>query len=276
MATPTPLWTTPPRRVPTATPTPIPTPVATLFVPPKVVAAAPGDQFQPILTHVYELPGQWSEVRTDSAVVFYDRTGRISVTISEQAVERWKYPNVYTLGAQTEPERPAEWDTWSIESREQLWNELAQEFVFSGAKHGIDYLNIVRWFFWGEVLVQFTVEVPRSDWEERVSIHDMLQGVLASFAPHDGTELFDETDVLALLRLRMTDRSSGIYGRDEVARARIELSCDEIFTDLLEIPVYLGRGVWQAQASTLSSTDSWQVFEPSGAIGAKNTNESVC
>ena len=70
-----------------------------------------------MLSHVYELPAGWSEVRTDSSVVFYDQTGRINVAISERFIERWRYPTVYVLGALTEPERPAEWDTWSIGSR---------------------------------------------------------------------------------------------------------------------------------------------------------------
>lgn len=198
------------------------------------------------------------------------------MTITEGFEERRKYATVYILGFEKQPEQPDGWETWTLDSKQGYWKEPSQEFTFTGTKHEIEYVNIVRWYLWGEVHLEISIEIPLFAWEEEGSIYDQVQDLLASFQPHDGTTLVAVEEVLTVLSLRLDERDSGIYGRDEVIRARVELSCQDIFTDLLETPVYIGHGVWQAFANTLTGTESWQVFEPTGAIGAATTNSSSC
>ena len=213
---------------------------------------------------------------TDASVVLYDRSKKISVAVTEQMIERWKYPTVIALGVQKSPARPYGWTSWSLESGN--WSQLGRtyEFMSVGIKHHLEYVNVTHWYLWGEVNVQVSAEIPSVDWEGQTSLYVELQKVLTSFAPHDDTTFLDKSDVLALMGTRLDERESGIYGRDEVLRARVELSCRQIFTDLLNLPVYRGEGVWQASASTLVGTEWWQIFEPSGTIQALISNQGVC
>ena len=181
------------------------------------------------------------------------------------------------LGVLSSPTQPNDWSTWDNIFKDWIYSGDAYEFVYTGVKHDIDYVNIVHWYLWGEINVQVSADIPRVMWEgEDTRLYDDLEEVLVSFNPHSGNGFFGESDVLALLYERMDDRKSGIFGRDEEIRARVELSCRDIFTDMLNQPVYLGDGVWQASAQTLESTEIWQVFEPNGFIQAQGSNMSVC
>lgn len=180
------------------------------------------------------------------------------------------------LGIQESPVQPEGWTSWNGVSSD--WPEPydSYQFVLTGFKHGIEYVNVIRWFLWGEVHVSVSAEIPLVDWEGKTGLYDQLQDFLASFDPHDESRFFEEAEILELLSVRLDERKSGIYARDEVIRARVELSCRQVFTDLLLRPVYLGGGVWQASAPHILGTEFWQIFEPTGDIKAEISNQSVC
>lgn len=279
VATPTPLWDSRSEIAirPTPTNTPIASPTPTAIVPPTVVAAPVEQQFEPLLNYGYSLLDGWTETRTDSSIVIYDSSLKISITISEQIEERWRYPTVGALGAQNSPVGPVGWETWEADSERWLGLEGKYEFIYIGTKHEIEYVNVIHWFLWGEVRVQVSADIPLEDWEqEEPRLRTDLEQFLDSFQPHVGPNFFDENDVLAMLATRFDDRKSGIFGRDEVARARVELSCQQIYTDFMEQPVYLGDGVWLARAETLEGIEFWELYEPTGEIQASQSNKSVC
>jgi hypothetical protein len=211
------------------------------------------------------------------SVVLYDRSTSISVTITEFPVNRWRYPTVGVLGVLTSPNQPEDWTNWTNTTKNWKYSGTAYEFVYTGVKNDIDYVNIVHWHLWGEVNVQVSADIPKDLWDaEDDRLFNELQDVLESFNPHSGDGFFVESDVLSVLYGRMDDRDSTIYGRDETIPARVELSCRDIFTNLLQRPIYLGDGVWQAAAQTLEGTEFWHIFEPNGFIQAQQSNQSVC
>lgn len=273
-ATPTPLWSSPPRPFATATPTRVP--LGTPYVPPTIVAAAPGEQFNPQLNYSYTLSPGWSEVRTESSIILHDASGKIRVTITEKVTEPWKFPTAIALGIQSKPDQPANWDSWNLINQQSIRSGNAYEFQYTGMKDGVKHLNFIQWFMWGDIHVQVSAEVPEFDWDLSSSVRSSLSRVLESFEPHDGSRFFTESEVMTILAQRLDDRPSGIYARDEVVRARYEMTCRQIFTDLLSSPAHLGDGVWQASANTLQGTESWRVFEPSGSIIALDSNNSRC
>ncbi len=259
---------------PTSTSTPIP--LNTPFVPPTIVAAAPSEQFDSLLTYEYSLPSGWSQVRTENSLVLVDRTGKLTVSISEQVIEPWKYPTILALAAQLTPEEPSGWDRWNLVSKQSVRSGNAHEFRYGGEKNGVEYMNFIHWFMWGDIHVQVSAEVPEFDWNISGSIRSTLSSVLESFEPHDDSRIFTESDVLTILAQRLDDRPSGVFARDDVARARYEMTCRQILTDLVQTPLHFGAGMWQMSAQTLESVETWRVFAPSGSIVAQDTNQSRC
>ncbi|MDA1297830.1 MAG: hypothetical protein O3B04_07520 [Chloroflexi bacterium] len=270
-ATPTPLWT----PVPPATAVPAVIPSPTPFVQPTVVAA-PEDLFDPLLNYRYTVPADWSERKTQSALVLADPSGKISVSITESTFERWRFQTIIALGATTFPDRPPGWSIWSSHSLGVIKANTAYEFQFKGVKNGIPYLQFIHWYVWGDVHVQVAADVPEFDWNAGTSVRSTLQSVLDNFAPHDETHLLTGQDVLAAMFDRLDNRPSGIYARNEALRMRFELTCRDIYTDLMSAPEYLGGGLWQLTAQTLEGTEAWWVFEPNGSIMSLNSNFSKC
>ena len=274
LATPTPLWT--PDPSPTAVPTTAPT--ATATVPPvaPAVSAAPVELFSSLLNYQYDVPSSWSETRTASSIVITDPSGKIKVTITEESVDRWRYQTVTALGAAQFPERPDGWELWVLKSVASIKVTTAYEFQFTGEKKSTPYLEFVHWYLWGDVHVSVTAEVPAFDWSTSARVRSDLSLILDSFTPHDGTNLMMSQDVLAAMYERMDERASGIYGRNEELRMRYELTCRDIYNNLLMQPEYLGNGLWQVAAPTLQGVETWWVFEPGGSIMTLNSNQSRC
>jgi hypothetical protein len=258
---------------PTATPTPAPT--ATPFIPPTV-AAAPEDLFNPQLSYQYETPNGWSESKTESALVLWDTSGKISITITESPVDRWRYPSVVALRGSTLPELTSDWDSWAISSEAIIKSGRAYEFQITGMKSRVSYRQFTHWYVWGDVLVEVSAEVPEFDWNNSIVVRESVLAVLNSFSPHDTTNLFTTQDVLGLLNGHFDDRPSGIRARDEVIRTSYEMTCRQLYTDLIQIPEYLSFGLWQASAHTLTGTETWWVFEPNGSIMSVSSNLSKC
>lgn len=274
-ATPTPLWSVPPKPIVTATPTAIPV-AGTAYVPPQVVAAAPGDQFVPQLNHQYTLPTGWSEVKTDSSRVLYDPSGKISITITEHVVEPWKYPTALALGTQLLPSRPSGWEDWVFVSSRSIRSGNSYEFRYTGIKDNHTYTNFIQWYMWGDVHVQVSAEVPEFDWNASSAIRSGMSAVMNSFEPHDNSKQFTESEAMGILEQRLDERASGIYARDNVILARYEMTCNQIFTDLIQGAVHFGAGIWQMSAQALEGTETWRVFEPSGSVVALGSNKSRC
>lgn len=272
-ATATPLWTPTPKAAPTATSTPAPT--ATPFIPPTV-AAAPEDLFIAQLNHQYVVPSGWSQSNTESSLVLWDRSGKINVTISESSVDRWRYPSVVALRGSTLPVLTSDWDSWSLGSEGVIKSGTAYEFQITGLKNGIPYRQYTHWYMWGDVLVEVSAEIPEFDWNNSITVRDNVLAVLNSFSPHDTTHLFTVQDVLGLLSDHFDDRPSGIRARDEVIRTSYEMTCRQLYTDLIQIPEYLSFGLWQVSAQTLTGTETWWVFEPNGSIMTLSSNLSKC
>lgn len=272
--TPTPLWGPAPKS--TAVPTSVPTAIPTLFVPPTV-SGSPEDLFDQTLNYQYLVPTGWSIHRTESSLVLTDRTGKITVTVTEVPVERWRYQAVITLGTSTSPDRPSQWSTWTPISTSLIKSGAAYEFQYIGVKSGASYRQFVHWYIWGDVRVQVSADVPEFDWASNAAIRTTFQSILTTFTPHDGTHLLTNQDVLDLMFERLDDRPSGIFVRNEALRARVEMSCRDIYNDLLNPPDYLGNGLWQMTATTaLHGTEAWWVFEPNGSIMNLNSNISRC
>lgn len=273
-ATPTPLWSSPPTPVPTVTPTPAP--VGSTYVPPRVAAAAPEQQFQSPLNYQYILPTGWSEVRTESSLILYDGTGKIGITITEQLIEPWKFPTALALAAQLNAAIPTNWDYWQVQSQRPIRSGSVYEFQYEGSRDGNLYKSFIQWFLWGDMHVQVSADVPQLDWDENASISHGLAAVMNSFEPHDGSPVYTESEAMALLEQRLDARQSGIFARNEIIRARYELTCNQIFTDLIPGADHFGDGLWQMTAQTLEGSESWRVYEPSGAVHAFDSNNSRC
>ncbi len=268
-ATPTPLWT--PRPLSTV----LPAPTATPFIVPTVTGAAEG-QFQSLLNYQFNLPPGWSERLTDSSMVLSDPSGKISVTITEQPFERWRYQNIISYGVANFPDRPSGWDVWSNTSAGAIKFNTAWEYQFGGEKNGEQYLNFVHWYAWGDLQVQVSTEVPAFDWNFGPSVRTMVNTVTGSFKPHDETNMLTSEEVLAIMFERMDERPSNIYGRNDALRRRFEFTCRDIYNDMIIEPVYLGGGLWQISAPTSESVESWWVFEPAGSIMSVSSNISRC
>ncbi len=273
-ATPTPLWAATPRPAQTATPTPQPTTPAVVL---PTVNASPDDLFRSRLNYQYTLPSGWLQQRTESALVLYDASAKVSVTISEKPIERWRYQTVAAMGAATFPDRPNGWTVWSSQTVGLIKNGDAYEFQFTGTKNGQSYLQIVHWYFWGDVHVEVSLQVPRFDWDVNSNVRNQVQVVLDSFSPHDRTNLLTAQEVWDIMYERMDNRPSGVFARNEQARLRYELTCREIYEDLMQQPQYADGGVWQVVATTpFDGLQSWWVFEPSGTIMSLASNASGC
>lgn len=274
VATPTPLWT--PVPSPTAVPTIAPTPTATIPPVQPTVSAAPVELFSSVLNYEYEVPSGWSETRTESSIVITDPSGKMKVTISETPVDRWRYQTVTALGAATFPEQPSGWNLWILKAVAAIKVATAYEFQFAGEKGVTPYLQFVHWYLWGDVHVEVAAEVPSFDWSTSAKVRSDVQLILDSFTPHDGANLLTSADVLAAIYERLDDRPSGIYGRNEELRMRYELTCRDIYNDMVMQPEYLGNGLWQVIAPTLQSVETWWVFEPGASIMTLNSNQSRC
>lgn len=274
LATPTPLWTAVPS--PTPIPTLVPTPTATVPPVQPTISAAPVEQFSSLLDHRYDVPAGWIETRTESSILITDPSGKITLTIAEKSVDRWRYQTVASLGSTQFPERPAGWDLWVLNTVGLIKVVAAYEFQFSGNKGGAPYLQFVHWYMWGDVHVSVSAEVPAFDWSTSSKVRSDVGLMLDSFTPHTGTNLLTEQDVLASLRDRLDDRASGINGRNEELQMGYEMSCRDIYNNLVMQPEYLGTGLWQVVAPTLQGVETWWVFEPGASIMPLNSNQSRC
>lgn len=228
------------------------------------------------LNYDYTLPNGWTEVRTDNSLVLYDPSRRLSVTITEQIVEPWKFPTALALGAQLLPDEPTDWDEWNLGFQQPIGSGDSYKFEYDGKKFGHDYLNFIRWYLWGDSHVQVSAELSQEAWDSSPSLGTELNTLIGSFSPHDGTRVFTEEDVMTMLSLRLDERRSGIFARDEVLRARYELTCSQIFTDLISGAENFGGGVWQMSAQALEGQEAWRVYAPSGSIVAIDSNKSRC
>ncbi len=274
--TPTPLWVGTPIVIPTATPTSVPNPTPTSVIPPTIVAAAPGDQFEPTLSYQYELPRGWSEVRSGTELVLYDSTRMARIIITERNVDRPRYPTIAFLGIEQNPDQPVGWTSWDQQYKDWPAPGTFYRFMYEGENHGIPYMNLVYWYLWGEVHVEVSAEIPVADWDERHDMFDEMMEVLDSFTPHIDEPRLELIDVLASLDEYMTDRLSEIYGRDEQIRARVELTCQQIFDTLVLLPTYMGNGTWQASAPNMQTVERWFIYEPGGSVAPDLANQSSC
>jgi hypothetical protein len=244
--------------------------------PSPTVVSAPAEPYKPVLTHSYTIPAGWNRTFTQDSAVITDASGKIVVKIKESTIERWRYPSVSVMGVSLFPERPAGWSQWSLTTAAPIKNNEAYEFQFVGILSGVSYLQFVHWYLWGDVHVEVSTEVPAFDWSSSVSTRNLVQSVMESFVAHTGTSLMTAQDVLEALYVRLDDRQSGIYTRDEVIRGRVELTCRDIYETLLGEPVYVGNGMWQATAYTMEGVETWWVYEPTGTVVAVNSNISRC
>ncbi len=240
------------------------------------MSAAPGEQYVPLLNHQYEVPSSWSQVNTGSSIVVVDSSEKVTIEIAEMEVEPWLFPTVLALGDQLVPGIPSDWSEWELESSGSIKGGNAYEFQFSGTKHGVPYVSFVHWFMYGDVHIQLTADIPEFDWSASSEIRSNVRQVLDSFEPNDGHRLFTEERVMELLALRLDDRASGIYARNEEIRARYELTCGQILTDLPFQLAHLGDGLWQLTAQGLEGLESFRIFEPRGSIDAFTSNYSIC
>jgi hypothetical protein len=229
-----------------------------------------------VLNYQYAMPSGWDESRTEDAIVITGHSGDVQVTISEEIIGRWQYPSVSYLASNKTPDMPDGWDSWALQSGSLIKSSTAFEFHYQGVKDGTSYQAFVQWYLWGDLRIQVVLEVPTNVWNTNEDLQLDIHQFLVGFAPHDGTTVMTEAEVLAVLSARLTDRPSGVFIRDEAARARVELSCRDIFEDLMSQPSYVGNGAWQTVANTLQGPEGWIVYEPTGLILPADSNNSRC
>jgi hypothetical protein len=270
-----------PTAVPSATsggggaPTAAPAPSATVE-PTAVIVSSPGDSYKTVLNHSYTVPAGWTKTVVGESIVLKNSAGTTKVTITERQIDRWRFPAINVLGVTSFPDRPVGWDTWYSASVGLIKGDQAYEYQFTGAKDNVSYLNFIQWYLWGDINVEVNSEITAFDWNSSSAARAELQSVLDSFKPHDGVAVMTVSEVLAVLEERLDNRPSGIYVRDEVIRGRVELTCRQVFEDLLNQPEYVGNGTWQTSAYTLDGVETWWVYEPSGTIVSVNSNRSKC
>lgn len=268
-----------------ATATAVPaTPTTTVYIngatptvePTAVVVSAPADAYVPMLSYSYTLPDGWTQAVVDESILLSDSTGTINVTLTERTIDRWRFQAINVLGVTDFPERPKGWDTWFSSALGSIKGGQAFEFQFTGTKDDVSYLNFVHWYLWGDVNVEVDAEISSFDWNSSSTARSQLQTVLDSFKPHVGGQIMELEEIMLLLEARLDNRPAGVYVRDEVIRGRVEITCRQVFEDLLSEPEYVGNGTWQATAYTLEGAETWWIYEPTGSIVSVDSNKSRC
>jgi hypothetical protein len=260
-------------EAPVPTPSPTPTPTAT----PKPVLFAPSEPggFTPVLGYEYTVPEGWTATTAASEISIVHSNGLLKVSLSELPLDRRDFASFSQVVQSIEPVTPPGWSEWTLSNSEPLNGGSVYQYTFNGVRSGRGYVSVVEWQLWGEVLVQARIEAEAETWASNSKLRNESLLIMSTFVPSE-TGALSEVDALRqLLKARFGFFRSGIYLVDQQG-FRQELSCRDVFLQLLTDPVYIGDGVWQVHAIGDRGAQVWLVYEPDGTIVPVSSNTSKC
>ncbi len=277
-----------PDLVPVSTQTPTPEATSTQFAeesainatptPSPVPTATPLDRsgsFQPIMQYNYLVPDEWEAVVGSDVIVLEHLSGRARVTVRETLVDRSNLGSISEIANSLDPASFVDWTERSL-SNIQVPGDETINLSYSGTKLEDPYLATVRWHLWGELLVEVTTEADAVLWASDSKLRNTALLVAASFAPQSNVPIALASEIENQLRARFGIRSSRIFSNTGSGLSPTELTCKQVFHDLLSEPVHVGSGVWQAFAIGDHGVQVWQILEPTFAIVPADHNTSIC
>ena len=252
---------------------PTPTVIATPAFP--VTPPDTSGTFVPAVSYDYLVPDEWQVVVGDDEILIEDLSGNATVTLREHRVDRSRIGSLRELVLTDQPEEFTDWTERSL-SDSVSNGELTHLFSYSGTKYGEPYVAIVQWRLRGELLIEVTTEATAAGWAGDSRVRNAAALSAASFAPLPDVPLSSVVEIENQLMVKFAQMPSGVFQPSNSRNGRTELTCREVFHDLLSSPVYTGAGTWQVFAVGDQSAQVWQVFEPSLSILPADHNTSTC
>ena len=264
---PEPVFTVTPRILPT--PTTVPVPVFT------VTLLDRSGTYAPVISYDYVVPDQWQAVIGDDEIVLEDPSGTARVTLRELQVDRSQVDSLSELILVDQPDDFVDWADRSLSDSRTI-NALAHEFSYAGTKYGEQYVATVRWQLRGELLIEVTTEATAAGWAGDSRLRNRTALAAASFTSFPDLPVASLFEIENQLMVRFGQRPSGIFQSQNGGSGTAELTCRDVFSDLLSTPLYSGSGTWQVFAVGDQGAQVWQIFEPSQSIVPAAHNTSAC
>lgn len=199
----------------------------------------------------------------------------IKVTLRELHVDRSNFVNFAGFTQAMRPEARQDWTAWSLSSSRAIDGGQRFEHVYNGTRNSRDHVGIVRWQLWGEILIEVAIEADSNVWATDSKQRTEAELISATLLSVDTDELSEVDALRQKLKSRFGFFRSGIHVINQHG-LRQELSCREVFLQLLTDPTYIGDGVWQTHAVGDQGAQVWMIYEPTGLIVPVSTNSSHC
>lgn len=231
--------------------------------------------FTPNLAYDYSVPDGWWTAIGDDEIVLMHPQGDAVVSLRERQVDRLKFPSVSQLAAVMEPYPFVDWSERAL-SDLSTSGTSSMSFHYSGTRLGRPFVTVVDWYLWGDMLVEVTTEVEAQAWSANSKLRNEALISAASFLPDPEVPHRTKFEIKDLLHVVFGHRRSGVFSAAVGDPLRTELSCREVFHNLLSEPVYSGSGAWQVFAIGDQGAQVWHVYEPHLSIEPAAHNTSVC
>ena len=231
--------------------------------------------FVTVLQYGYNVPGEWHEVVGDDEIVIRYASLDATITLREHQLELAEFKSLEQLGRFMEPSPFHDWSE-RILSEEFAIDDRAYYLSYSGIRLGEPGVATVKWVMWGDLLIEIAIEADSEAWSNDPSLRNTAALIAESFVPPRDLAQMTPGTVKRELEARFSDRPSGMYTSGYGVHRATELSCKQVFHDLLSDPVFIGTGLWQAYAVGETGAQVWHVVEPSLTIYPAVHNVSKC
>lgn len=231
--------------------------------------------FSPQLGYEYIVPDDWVEVIGDDEIVLEHVSGKARITLTEKPVNRATAGAITHLVVLQEPDEFVDWSERAL-SDQEITGVHQSQFEYSGTRLGVPYLAFVEWYLWGDLLIQVSIEAEANAWVSDSKLRNNALFAASSFMPDSESSFATQNLIEGQLRVRFNQRRSGILSGSPGDSLRSDLSCREVFHNLLSDPFYSGAGVWQAFAVSDQGVQVWHIYEPSFSIVPADHNTSTC
>ena len=227
------------------------------------------------LPYSYLVPPDWQQFVGDHEIVIQNESDSVRVTLNERRIDRFRYSSVYQLANVMEPVTFANW-TERARSDFEGASDLSARIHYAGTRLGRPHVAVVDWYLWGDLLVEVVIEAEASVWSSDSKLRNTAQLTANSFSIDPDTAAVSKFTISNQLKARFTHKPSGIFSGSTGDPLRTELSCREVYHNLLSVPFYAGSGVWQAFALGDQGVHVWHIYEPQLSILEASHNTGVC